>query len=105
MHENNEIVKNAGLAFMRGDYELARKLYQDAADRYGRKLFEANLFLCERRLGCENHLAGEKGHGVDVSAEKNQLKETQQLLEYYYSRAQDFENQLTAIKLPQEGKE
>lgn len=93
------IVKKAASAFQQGDYANAERLYQQAAERYGKHLFAANITLCQR--GSSQRLAGSKSTGpIDnqhqttaSSSVERQLSETQKLLEYYFTRCQELEYQ------------
>lgn len=42
-------VKSANQAFRQGDFQAAKAFYQQAAERYGKSLFEVNLILCDQR--------------------------------------------------------
>ena len=46
----NLIVQRANEAFKKGDYQNAKKHYEAASNNYGRKLFDANLTICENRI-------------------------------------------------------
>lgn len=91
MKTPTSIVKRAGSAFNQGDYRTAKQLYQQAADRYGKRLFDINLALCDKRMNKEHPTVVKAQH---ISASPNdslQLEQTQQLLEHYYNRCQELE--------------
>ncbi|MDI4637443.1 MULTISPECIES: hypothetical protein [Halomonadaceae] len=92
------IVNRANHAFRQGDYRTAKQLYHQAAGHYGRRLFEVNLTLCERRLGspaaARTVESQPSKEGTDANAVSLQLSETQKLLEQYYTRCQELEHQL-----------
>jgi len=89
------IVKQAKQAFSAGQYDKALDLYKKAANTYGEALFEVNITLCERRLkGASFQTVGtEGGQGQPITLEQ-QLQSTQQLLEHYFTRSQELEQQL-----------
>lgn len=102
------IVPRALSAYKRGDYRTAKWLYEEAARRYGDSLFSANLTLCEKALrnsdcpidecasGGSAATTSEGGlPGNDAtSAISRQLAETQSLLEKYFIRCQELEQQM-----------
>ncbi|MGY4877581.1 hypothetical protein ACLUEY_06795 [Vreelandella aquamarina] len=45
-----DLVKRANIAFNQGDFQHAKKLYEEAAQRYGKKLFNVNVALCDKYL-------------------------------------------------------
>lgn len=86
------IVKQATQAFATGRFDTALDLYKKAADTYGKALFEVNIALCQRRLkNTAPQADGSSGQGITV---EQQLQNTQQLLEYYFTRSQELEAQL-----------
>lgn len=89
------VVKQATQAFAAGQYDKALDLYKKAANTYGKALFEVNIALCQRRL--KNAAAEvtniDGAQGQDITLEQ-QLQNTQQLLEYYFTRSQELEQQL-----------
>lgn len=91
------IVKRATQAFNQGNYQKAKRLYLQAAEKYGEKLFTANLTLCERALNNipiqQRNVSADVVPALQIS---RQLAETQKLLEHYYNRCQELEYQLIA---------
>lgn len=97
------IVKKAAHAFQQGDYAVAKQFYQQASERYGHQLFAVNITLCERALtpGYALKASSEAAQLVDNTSQKlpsgateQQLQETQQMLEHYFTRCQQLEYQL-----------
>lgn len=99
--QTSTIVKQAVACFKQGDFSQAKRLYQQAADQYGPRLFANNIRLCELRIGqpaANQPLieATAKSAVTNNSAEdlSRQLAETQTLLEHYYTKCQQMEYQL-----------
>lgn len=82
------VVQQAIHCFKQGQYEQAKKHYQQAADQYGAHLFATSIRVCDTRLG----LAVKAVEGQVVNAE-TQLIETQRLLEHYYGAYQKLKNE------------
>lgn len=94
---NSNIVKRANSAFNQGNYQAAKTLYEQAAERFGKRFFDANLMLCEKRLqagGATKSLLIGKENKQTNTALAQQLMETQQLLEHYYTRCHALEYRL-----------
>jgi len=89
--EEKPIVKQASQAFEAGQYQLALDLYRRAADMLGSAFFDVNIALCKRRMGSSDAAPSVDDTPVAFS---QQLHNTQQLLEYYFIRSQELENQL-----------
>lgn len=95
------VVKLAGEYFRKGEYQQARRYYQQAAQRYGQPLFANSIRLCDLRMNLPaatiplvtNH-AQRAETGDAANPLERQLSETQQLLEHYYTRCQALEYQL-----------
>ena len=87
------IVKQAMQAFTAGQFDTALDLYKKAANTYGKALFEVNIALCQRRLknSPASNTEATQGQGTTV---EQQLRNTQQLLEYYFTLSQELEAQL-----------
>ncbi|MHA6964313.1 hypothetical protein [Zobellella denitrificans] len=97
MNNNTSIVQQAADCFKQGDYKAACSLYKQAAEKYGQALFSANIRLCEKRLtekSGANPLSNISPEIIAASSLEQQLQQTQQLLEKYYTRAQELEYQL-----------
>lgn len=52
----SKLVKEAFTEFKQGNYQRARLIYQQAAEKYGQHLFQANLALCNRRERTEGKI-------------------------------------------------
>lgn len=92
------LVAQAVQHYRQGDYKQALKHYQQAAAKYGQHLFKANVQLCEQKLnGKALQPAATSLPQANTSnshALAQQLEQTQQLLEHYYTRTQELEYQL-----------
>lgn len=89
--EEQPIVKKAAQAFDLGHYKMALDLYKKASDVYGSTLFEANIALCKSRSSADT---SEEDKTRQPPTLKEQIENTQQLLEYYFTRSQELEHQL-----------
>lgn len=87
MTTNLNPVQLAVTHFRNGDYEQAKRYYEQAAQKYGRQLFEGSIRLCESKLGTALP-------NLDSVTVADQLTQTQQLLEQYYQRYQALRFQL-----------
>lgn len=101
MQNNTALVKQAISCYQQGDYQNALNLYQKAASKYGRELFNGNIQLCKNRLnGTSIILTSQKTTkhnqplAIASSNMAEQLQQTQQLLEHYYQRTQQLEYKL-----------
>lgn len=94
MNTNTRIVKRATSAFNQGDYRTAKQLYQQAAERYGKRLFDINLTLCDKHMNKEIPTEMRANKTSASPNESLQLEQTQQLLEQYYNRCQELEYQI-----------
>lgn len=83
--------RDANRLFQQGNYEAARALYQKAALKYGETLFHANIALCEARAAAADCAERRMGGANSNVALREQLKETQSLLEYYFQRCETLE--------------
>jgi ATP-dependent Zn protease len=99
--QHSSIVKQAVAYFKQGDFNSAKRMYLQAADQYGFKLFANNIRVCELRIGespVYPSLATESGKSTvanDCAEDITyQLAETQKLLEQYYTKCQQMEYQL-----------
>jgi len=86
------LVERAYDAFCQSRYQIARDLYQEAAKLYGYGMFDFNIRACEQRLAN----GSESRNPADISPQsidciKQQLNDTQLLLEYYYRRCRELE--------------
>lgn len=100
-HLQDRVLHKAAEAFKQGDYQQAKRYYQQAATRYGQALFAHSIELCNRRLAgpgapASPNLIDEQAPHNNQSTEAlaKQLNETQALLEQYYTRCQALEYQL-----------
>ncbi len=107
-----DTVQQANQAFKSGDYQTARRLYQQAAAKYGQSLFAVNIKLCDKALGqngartAKRVVSGqqasrpvtqplvENGQQPADPSVHQQLNETQRLLEKYFARCQELEHQM-----------
>ena len=99
------LVKQAADFLSAGNYIDAQRVYQQAGERYGYELFEANIKLCRKHIDEDFNVvraAGKspsKGRLQTVPAAfEAQLKSMQEMLEYYYIRCQELEAQLLDAK-------
>jgi len=93
------IIKQATQHFRKGDYQRAKVCYQQAGELYGRNLFANSVRLCELRMGKPAPASTPKPAATArpssaSSVTEQQLADTQNLLEHYYTRCQELEYQL-----------
>lgn len=98
---SESLVKRAAEHLAAADYIVAQRLYQQAGERYGYELFRANIKLCRKRIDedfdavkVEQAGPDEKHQPTASTALDEQLRRTQEMLEYYYIRCQELEAQL-----------
>ena len=102
--ENNSLIKKANRCFKEKKFKEAEQLYIRAGETLGYNLVEASIWLCKKRQQSLNvytntHVSSSitetKAYSVEnFFKQKNQLEQTQQVLEEYYQQAQSLKLQL-----------
>lgn len=92
MGDHNRLLQQANALFRDGQYKAARDLYEQSGARLGKKLVKANIALCERALSNENDGRQSLYEFASDETLRQQLKETQRLLEYYFQRCETLES-------------
>lgn len=105
MSKNSKsLIKEANSFFQQGKFKEAEQLYERAGKTLGPELVEASIWLCKKRQKLSDSTFEHREYSnVDSSdaysaenfiKQKEQLKQTQQLLEEYYQQSQSLKLQL-----------